>query len=77
MRINNITINNYKNIKNLSISFKDSELTVICGENGTGKTTILDSIMLFFQKFLSPQFKIKDFKGDIEADIDLNEAEIN
>ncbi len=77
MRINNITINNYKNIKNLSISFKNSELTIICGENGTGKTTILDSIMLFFQKFLSSNFKIKDFKGDIEADIDLNESEIN
>lgn len=71
MRISNITINNYKNIKKLNISFKDNELTVICGENGSGKTTILEAIIIFFQNYLSSS----QINFIIDAEIILNKQE--
>lgn len=71
MRINNIKINNYKNLKNLNISFKDSQLVVICGENGTGKTTILESIIIFFQNYLSSS----QINFIIDAELILNKQE--
>lgn len=41
--LNKIKICNYKKIRKLKINF-DKELTVLIGDNGVGKTTILDAI---------------------------------
>ena len=35
---------NFKGIRSLTVNFQDRE-TRICGENGTGKTTILDAFL--------------------------------
>ncbi|MFB2516022.1 AAA family ATPase [Lysinibacillus sp. OTC-L20] len=63
MKINELYISNYKMLKNFKIEFKDlkldreyngPKLSVIIGENGTGKTTILE-------------FLIKTLSGNINS----------
>lgn len=47
MRIENLTLKNYRQLKNVDIYFakkKTNDLHVIIGKNGTGKTNILNSI---------------------------------
>ena len=39
------TYTNGKGIKNLSIQFQEGEITGILGRNGSGKTTMLKSIL--------------------------------
>lgn len=46
MNVKNITLNNFRNIKNLSLEF-DCEINVICGENAQGKTNIIEALWLF------------------------------
>lgn len=47
MPITRIIIKNYKSIKNCDISLSD--LSLLIGENGTGKTSILEAINYFYQ----------------------------
>ena len=50
IRLRSLTIENFKGINNISISFNDS-ITKICGVNGIGKTTINDAwCWLLFDK---------------------------
>jgi len=43
MQIKNLTLRNFRNHKNLDISFEDN-INLILGENGVGKTNILEAI---------------------------------
>src|SRR5690606_38105679 len=43
LHLNKIEICNYKKIKRLKLNF-DKDLTVLIGDNGIGKTSILDAI---------------------------------
>ena len=45
MKINSITLENYRNIKELSVNFDD--VNIIWGENAQGKTNLLEAIYLF------------------------------
>ena len=45
MRIGSISIQNFRSIGFINISF-DSDITIICGENNAGKTTLLEAIYL-------------------------------
>ena len=45
MRINSISIQNFRSIALSNLSF-DSDITIICGENNAGKTTLLEAIYL-------------------------------
>ena len=45
MFVNNLTLHNFRNIEKLSLSF-DNSLTIFYGENGQGKTNIVESIFL-------------------------------
>ena len=44
-RIKDIEFNNFRNFKNLKISF-DNNLNILFGDNGSGKTNILEGISL-------------------------------
>ncbi|MBQ8203926.1 MAG: DNA replication/repair protein RecF [Clostridia bacterium] len=46
MRVNSLTLKNFRNIKNLSLQF-DEGMNVICGENAQGKTNIIEALWLF------------------------------
>ena len=45
MRIDSISIQNFRSINLTNLSF-DSDITIICGENNAGKTTLLEAIYL-------------------------------
>lgn len=48
--LQSLVITNFKGIRHLEVSFQENETTV-CGENGTGKTTIMDAFLwLLFGK---------------------------
>ena len=44
MKINSITLENYRNIKELSVDVDD--VNIIWGENAQGKTNLLEAIYL-------------------------------
>ncbi len=52
MKIKSISIKNYKGFENFSAEFHD-ELTVIVGNNGAGKSSLLDAISIAAGTFLT------------------------
>lgn len=52
MRINEIRIQNFKGFKELTETF-DPNFTVFVGENGTGKTSILEAVAMFLNSWAS------------------------
>jgi len=44
MKLTELSLNNYRGFKDIHLNFKGDNLAVIIGINGSGKTTILDSI---------------------------------
>jgi len=44
MRVERLYLENFRNFKSLDIQFPDSDIIVLIGSNGSGKTTILDAI---------------------------------
>ena len=52
MRINEVTIENFKNLQNFSISFDENKIkTVLLGQNASGKSNFIEALLLIF-KFL-------------------------
>ena len=67
--IESLKIRNFKGIREQDITFDPVE-TSICGENGTGKTTVVDAFnWLLFEKDSQgrTQFEIKTLKEDGQA----------
>lgn len=59
--IKKLSLNNFKSHKNTVLDF--SNLTVLCGENGVGKSSIIQSLLLLRQTF---------FKNRLNHGLDLN-----
>ncbi|MBB1194942.1 recombinase RecF [Flavobacterium sp. SOK18b] len=76
LRINNIKIEGIGPIKNLELTF-DNHFNIICGQNGIGKTTILDCLA---QSFSGAQTTLKKTSGfetgqwDIQVAINKNNS---
>lgn len=78
MRIQSLNCKHYKGFQDLSISI-DGKSTVIFGENGVGKSTILSMVNYLFYPFLKrftkelpknyEKFNFYDFNRDINGDI--------
>jgi DNA repair exonuclease SbcCD ATPase subunit len=50
IKLKSLSLVNFKGIRNLTLNFSDKE-TLVCGENGTGKTTVFDAFLwLLFGK---------------------------
>ena len=65
IRIEKLILNNYRNHKFLNLN-TNKDLVLVCGQNGSGKTNILESISLFD----SPNgFKGSNFNEIINSDI--------
>lgn len=79
MFIKSIDITNYKLFKEtFSVDFNvpdsatpGSGLTVFCGENGNGKSTILEAIGLASQDYRAENFAI-EYINDLKHDVDIN-----
>jgi putative ATP-dependent endonuclease of the OLD family len=48
MKIKNLSINGFRSLKNLNISFED-DITVIVGENDSGKSSLIDCLKTITQ----------------------------
>ena len=69
MRIKNLSISNFRNIDLINISFNDSSIIYFIGENGQGKTNILESIYLLLtgHSFRCSQIEYFKQKDKIKA----------
>lgn len=74
MKISSLIINNVGGITNLTLNQLDPHLNIICGENGIGKTNIIESITACFTEYCNNYLKKKanSEKGIIELSI-INE----
>lgn len=84
--IKKIQIKNFKSIKNINLQL--SELNIFCGENASGKTSIIHALLLAAQKITSDysvdgsilkigelnELRNKNATGDIEIKIDCYNA---
>lgn len=59
MPLTQLTIKNFKSIKNCDITL--SELNLLIGENGTGKTNILEAISYFYNNLTNSNFRTDIF----------------
>jgi len=80
MRIDKLTIGNFKNLQDFSIDFDEKSLaTVLVGQNGAGKSNLLEALVLIFRDLdlgASPAFQYqvsylcRGYKIAIDADPD-------
>jgi predicted ATP-binding protein involved in virulence len=61
MKIQEIELNNFRKFENLKVKFSESNVSIIIGVNGTGKTTILDAVTYFINASL-PRFSFRHFQ---------------
>lgn len=77
MLINSLQIDKFKGIRNFKLNFNNG-VTVLIGENGTGKTTILDTIYHILTYNTSPfsdmimENNIPDLKSDVFMEQDAS-----
>ncbi|MCU4430808.1 AAA family ATPase [Acinetobacter pittii] len=83
MKIQNLEINGVGGITHLNLNF-DNQMNIICGPNGIGKTTILESIAHCFTQqrtnILKKNAKLKNagiIKANLSADDQVHPIEIN
>ncbi len=70
MKIEKVYIKNFRSIKEVNISLKD--LTILIGNNGTGKTSILEAIHFALSpNFLSSKIKQTDFYNGTNENISI------
>ncbi|MBL8049648.1 MAG: ATP-binding protein [Anaerolineales bacterium] len=68
MKIKSLSIQNFRSIQNQS--FNSKELSIFIGNNGTGKTSILEAINFCLSpQFLSGRIKHTDFCANLDAPI--------
>ena len=82
MKIDNIKLTNFRNHTDLKIIF-DDEMTLITGNNGSGKSTILEAIHILSTGRTKASKYDKDlirYEKDfctVEAEIKTNDQEFN
>lgn len=74
IRINKLTLVNFKGVRSAEVDFGDSMMTTISGRNGTGKSTIRDAFLwLLFDKNAAGEkdfgIKTKDTDGNVIPNI--------
>ena len=52
MRIDKLWIKDFKNLKDFEIDFDENQMTtVLIGRNGTGKSNLIEAIVIIFSNF--------------------------
>ena len=70
MRVKKLKIENFRGIRNLDLSFEDSEMVVFAGINGAGKTTVLVAMQYLFSWYVA---RLKNSRG---KGLQLDESDI-
>lgn len=67
MRLLRVYIDGYRNLKNVTVDFdKDSLTTVVIGENGSGKSNLIEAIVEVFRGYDLDQKRITGFHFEID-----------
>lgn len=87
MKIKTLILENFRGFKNLSLEFKDSNLAVFIGKNGSGKSSILDAILILLNEILDEikinrkeiifnenDINVKEKKSKVFVDLDINNS---
>lgn len=70
MRLLRVYIDGYRNLKNVEVNFdKDSLTTVVIGENGSGKSNLIEAIVEVFRAYDLGIKKISNFRFEVEYKI--------
>lgn len=72
MKIKQLTIENFRGIKNLTYNFND-HINLLIGENGAGKSTTLDALVIALSNFFS--YYMPKTKGQSISDYDVRNGE--
>ncbi|WP_271253966.1 AAA family ATPase [Pseudanabaena sp. Chao 1811] len=75
MRIKLLRLKSFRGFENLEINFDDKLSTIFLGGNGTGKSTILDSISTMLFSVFTSLFKLKSM--NLKPKVDYPFAEFN
>src|SRR5436190_23016389 len=49
MKLRKLEISEFKNLRNFTIEFEQTLTTVLLGQNGTGKSNLLEALILIFR----------------------------
>ena len=70
MRLLRVYIDGYRNLKNVTVDFdKDSLTTVVIGENGSGKSNLLEAIVEVFRDYDIGRSALIGFEYEIEYEM--------
>lgn len=70
MRLLRVYIDGYRNLKNVEINFdKESLTTVVIGENGSGKSNLIEAIVEVFRAYDLGQKRVCGYTFEIEYEI--------
>jgi predicted ATPase len=80
VRLNRVEIGSFKNLRNLCVDFdQESPYTVLVGENGTGKSNLLEALTVIFRQLdlarpaefdYRLRYRCREYEVDIEASAD-------
>ncbi|MCC4853906.1 AAA family ATPase, partial [Vibrio lentus] len=75
IKLNKLVVKNYRRLEDLTIRLSDSNINVFIGNNGTGKTSILESIALSLS-WLVARIKTSNGNGGVigQSDITVNKS---
>ncbi len=77
MKIKYLKIEEYKNLKDFEINFEsDNPISIFIGDNGSGKSNMLEAIVLIFKYLLLAETDIPLLKYSIKYDIGENSISI-
>lgn len=68
MKIDNLTIQNFRGLRNIHISELDKNVNLFVGVNGAGKSSILDALSLIFSWYIARMLSAKGRGRDIPKD---------
>src|SRR4249920_882996 len=82
MKLRKLEISEFKNLRNFTIEFENTLTTVLLGQNGTGKSNLLEALIIIFRDLDlgdPPAFKYKlNYEcRDNEIHIDADPARSN
>jgi ABC-type multidrug transport system ATPase subunit len=70
MRIKNLKIQEYKNLKDFDCDFSDSNIIALIGDNGSGKSNVLEFLAMIFAEAKNLNSNTFPFHCDLEYEID-------
>ena len=81
MRINKVTIKNFKNLQNFTIEFDNTSMkTVLLGQNAVGKSNFIEALVLIFKYLDLSTSNLREappFDYSINYEINNNEVNIS